>query len=492
MSNDSPFIIGLDFGSHISSLAIWSSEKDSIDVVADDTGSRAIPCTIAFRNEEVLVGQAAVNQQYKNSQNTFDDVLSLFLNSSENDTIFVNALDKDISPADLMTHFFRNIHNQVKSQIGSVVRDCILSVSHIENESLKSRLIAAAQAGGIRIKSIIDESAAILLAYGMDDVNILDSNAIVIDIGWKKTSISIYSIKGGVFHLLGEDISYDINGNILVNLVAEHCAKDFQRKAKFSCMDNQRAMIRLKRECESAIKILAMGAEANISVDSLCEGIDYTGKISRARFEDLCAFPFNQLKLGLTNSLSSLKLSPGAINYVCFGGGCTSHPKVVSIVKSVFPDAILSKLSRLETSEAVCVGATIHGRILSQSGFLSNLPKSTPEIPCIIDKSIAIGDSEKGPFATILPFNASLPFESCSWISTIYSDAYFKIFSLDSSGDEQKTCLLYQISIPTPDASVNNPTRLKLVSRVEVTGEMNISIFIDGSNEPIKSFTISS
>jgi hypothetical protein len=63
---------------------------------------------------------------------------------------------------------------------------------------------------------------------------------------------------------------------------------------------------------------------------------------------------------------------------------------------------------------------------------------------------------------------------------------------LDSSGDEQKTCLLHQILIPTPEASVNNPTRLKLVSRVEVTGEMNISIFIDGSNEPIKSFTISS
>ena len=49
-------IIGLDLGTHLSSIAIWNFEKDSIDVIADDTGSRVIPTSVAFRGDEILTG----------------------------------------------------------------------------------------------------------------------------------------------------------------------------------------------------------------------------------------------------------------------------------------------------------------------------------------------------------------------------------------------------------------------------------------------------
>ena len=57
-------VIGLDLGTHLSSIAIWNLEKDSIDVIADDTGSRVIPTTVAFRGDEILTGQSAVIQQH--------------------------------------------------------------------------------------------------------------------------------------------------------------------------------------------------------------------------------------------------------------------------------------------------------------------------------------------------------------------------------------------------------------------------------------------
>ena len=36
-------VIGIDFGSHHASIALWSKEKDVVDVIADDSGSRTIP-----------------------------------------------------------------------------------------------------------------------------------------------------------------------------------------------------------------------------------------------------------------------------------------------------------------------------------------------------------------------------------------------------------------------------------------------------------------
>jgi hypothetical protein len=36
----------------------------------------------------------------------------------------------------------------------------------------------------------------------------------------------------------------DISGKILVNLLADHCAKDFQRKSKMPCTDSSKSMLR--------------------------------------------------------------------------------------------------------------------------------------------------------------------------------------------------------------------------------------------------------
>ena len=69
-------MIGLDFGSHAASIALWYADKDKVEVIADDLGFRTIPCAVAFRKGmeddkvEILTGPAAVNQAHKNANNT--------------------------------------------------------------------------------------------------------------------------------------------------------------------------------------------------------------------------------------------------------------------------------------------------------------------------------------------------------------------------------------------------------------------------------------
>jgi heat shock protein 1/8 len=358
-------VIGLDFGSHNASLALWHAEKGSYEVFADELGSRVIPCAVAYRGEEVIVGLAALSQSHKNPSNTFLDVRDLILDTSV-ENVHVPVLEKEIPVQELVSHFFRNIHNQVKQQVGKIVRECVVSLPASVSAEAKDRLVESAQAGGIRIKGFITDSSSALVAYGFDDPNSNTASArsVVIDIGWSETKVSVYTTSGGMFFHTATSTSSDICGKVLVKVLTEHCAKDFQRRAKVSCVDSTKSMIRLRTLCEETVKQLSTSQEASVDIDSLFEGIDYSGKISRARFEDLAGIPLMRLKNLIAETLAQAEgLSHADVNNVCLAGGVVAVPKIIATIKSLFPNAAFSK-ARFETSECLCIGAALHARYL--------------------------------------------------------------------------------------------------------------------------------
>jgi molecular chaperone DnaK (HSP70) len=300
-------IIGLDFGSHSSSLALYNCENDTIEVFADDMGSRCIPCVVAFRGEEILVGQVALAQRYKNGPNTFSDLRNIVerVANGEIEDKYVPILEKSLPPLDIVAHFFRHIHNQVKQQMGKVVRDMVVTVPVHANEAYKEQLKLAAKAGGIRIKAFLADSAGALLAHKFDAPQAQRKNVCVVDLGWSSCDVSFYEVQSGIVFPVSSRVSCDITGKSIVDAVAAHCVKDFQRRSKVSCEDNKRAMTRLQLECEGAVRILSTAAETAISIDSLHEGIDYSGRLSRARFEDLNSVSFVSFKRLIEEALSA-------------------------------------------------------------------------------------------------------------------------------------------------------------------------------------------
>jgi heat shock protein 1/8 len=264
---------------------------------------------------------------------------------------------------ELASHFFRNIHNQIKQQMGKPVRETVLSVPSGLSEAVKSRLLEAAQAGGLRIKSFIEDTAATVLAYDIPSLA-APAKALVLDIGWSRAQVAVFSVSGGAVIKLSDKASTAVSGKMFVNAVADHCAKEFARKAKTPCADNTRAMMRLRRECEAAVKALSTGAEATIDIDSLCEGIDFSCKISRARFEDLCGTGFIQIRNMIQEAILAAGIAESLITHVCMSGGLSAVPKVAQVVKAILPAANFPKL-RIESSEAQCVGAALHARDLA-------------------------------------------------------------------------------------------------------------------------------
>lgn len=400
-------IIGIDLGTHSASIAVWHEDKDMLEVLADDLGFRTIPCVVAFRGDEAIVGHSAVGQQHKNAANTFGEVRSLLFDK-DTTHVEVPGLEKNMSVEEINSLFFRNIHNQVKQQAGKIIREAVVTVPAPLDEETTKRYIGAAQAGGIRIKSFIEDSSAALLAYNLDDVDTNTSRTLVVDMGWSRSTVSLYNVSGGVFIKLASSTSTEVSGSIFVKLLAEFCAKDFQRKNKIPCNDNKRAMMRLRRECENAIRTLSTGQEATIDIDSLCEGCDYSSKVSRARFEDLLSIPVIHFKNLLNDVMTKSGLTSADVNQILPSGGPAAMPKVLTTLKAQFTNATFAKV-RFETYEAACIGAAIHGKLLHQLGLLDHAPTQSPKAPTLTRSVYITANPLSGDKIEIIPANSALP-----------------------------------------------------------------------------------
>eukprot|EP00972_Heterocapsa_arctica_P069443 10260721-Heterocapsa_arctica.AAC.1 len=63
--------------------------------------------------------------------------------------------------------------------------------------------------------------------------------------------------------------------------------QEFKRKNRSKdIMGNNRAIRRLRTQCERAKRTLSSSTQATIEIEFLFEGIDYSCSLSRARFEE--------------------------------------------------------------------------------------------------------------------------------------------------------------------------------------------------------------
>jgi L1 cell adhesion molecule like protein len=126
---------------------------------------------------------------------------------------------------------------------------------------------------------------------------------------------------------LGEDIDTRI-----VNYVLE----EFKRKNKVDLSDNKKALRRIRSAAERAKRSLSGQTQANIEIDSLYEGNDFSVNLTRAKFESLCSDIFQKTLEPVERVLKDSKISKGEINDIVLVGGSTRIPKVQELLTNFF------------------------------------------------------------------------------------------------------------------------------------------------------------
>ena len=129
---------------------------------------------------------------------------------------------------------------------------------------------------------------------------------------------------------------------------------------------NQRAIRRLRTQCERAKRTLSSSTQATIEIDSLFEGIDYSCSLSRARFEELCMDYFRNSMGPVEKCLKDSGIDKKSVHDVVLVGGSTRIPKVQSMIQEFFNGKEPNR--SINPDEAVAYGAAVQAAILTGEG----------------------------------------------------------------------------------------------------------------------------
>merc|ERR1712109_389667 len=126
---------------------------------------------------------------------------------------------------------------------------------------------------------------------------------------------------------------------------------------------NQRAIRRLRTQCERAKRTLSSSTQATIEIDSLFEGIDFSCSLSRARFEELNMDYFRNSMGPVEKCMRDSGIDKRNVHEVVLVGGSTRIPKVQSMLQEFFNGKQPCK--SINPDEAVAYGAAVQAAILS-------------------------------------------------------------------------------------------------------------------------------
>ena len=158
-----------------------------------------------------------------------------------------------------------------------------------------------------------------------------DRTQLIVDLGASSLSLNLLSIRDGLAHVLATSSHDDISGNQIDDKLIKFFAKDFTKKTKTPLSvcpakspGEKRAEAKLRLAVEHTKRTLAASpGAATCSVESLIDGLDFTGSINRMRF-DMEARPiYADVASKVVELLAEAGVDASYVDEIVYVGGTT-------------------------------------------------------------------------------------------------------------------------------------------------------------------------
>merc|ERR1712088_994224 len=361
-----------------------------VGIMGNDQGNRTTPSYVAFTDTERLIGDAAKNQVARNPENTVFDAKRLIgrkfadpivqsdiklwpfkvmAGAGDKPMIVVNAQgeEKKFHPEEVSSMILLKMKETAEAYLGTKVNDAVVTVPAYFNDSQRQATKDAGTISGMNVLRIINEPTAAAIAYGLDKKGSGERNILIYDMGGGTFDVSLLTIEDGIFEVKATAGDTHLGGEDFDNRIVDFCLQDFKRKNRGKDMaGNQRAIRRLRTQCERAKRTLSSSTQATIEIDSLFEGVDYSCSLSRARFEELNMDYFRNSMGPVEKCMRDSGIDKRNVHEMVLVGGSTRIPKVQSMLQEFFNGKEPNK--SINPDEAVAFGAAVQAAILTGEG----------------------------------------------------------------------------------------------------------------------------
>ncbi|WP_323847852.1 MAG: molecular chaperone DnaK [Phytoplasma sp.] len=360
-------IIGIDLGTTNSCVSVMEGKEAK--VIINSEGGRTTPSIVAFRNDEILVGEVAKRQMLTNP----DTILSIKRHMGEKG-FTVNIKGKKYTPQEISAMILRNLKKQAEDYLGAEVTNAIITVPAYFNDAQRQATKDAGKIAGLEVKRIINEPTAAALAYGIDKSG-KEQNILVFDLGGGTFDVSILNLAEGNFSVLSTAGDNLLGGDDFDNKIIDFLLKEIKKEHLVDLSKDKAVMQRLKSAAENAKKELSSAMSAQISLpfltmiqkqdqgSSIGESIHFEYNLTRVKFNELTQDLVDRCLIPLKRALKDANIKPEEIQQVLLVGGSTRIPAVQDLVKKTLNKDNLNK--SINPDEVVAMGASIQGGILS-------------------------------------------------------------------------------------------------------------------------------
>ena len=395
-------IIGIDLGTTNSCVSVL--EGGEAKVIPNPEGNRTTPSVVAFKGDEIQVGEVAKRQAITNP----NTVISIKRHMGTDYKEDVNG--KKYSPQEISAMILQNLKATAEAYLGEKVTKAVITVPAYFNDAQRQATKDAGKIAGLEVERIINEPTAAALAYGLEKTDV-DQKVLVFDLGGGTFDVSILELGDGVFEVLATSGDNLLGGDDFDQAIIDYLVEEFKKEQATDLSQDKMAMQRLKDAAEKAKKDLSGVTSTQISLPFISAGangpVHLENTLTRAKFDELTHSLVERTLIPTRQALKDAGLNPSEIDQVILVGGSTRIPAVQEAVKKEMGK---EPHKGVNPDEVVAMGAAIQGGVITGDVKDVVLLDVTP---------LSLGIETMGSVMTVLiPRNTTIPTSKSQVFST--------------------------------------------------------------------------
>jgi len=300
-------------------------------------------------------------------------------------------ISKTLTVSEVASIVIGSLVNSAADFLGQKIQGAVITVPSNFSPSARAALRKSAEAAGVHVLQLLDDPAAAALAYtSLQTPPTDDRISLILDLGASSLDLTLLSIKQGLVHSLASSHTPDIGGDAIDEKLVGFFAKEFTKKTKISLSPTSkepadvRALTKLRLAVEQTKRTLsASPSAASCSVESLKDGLDFSGTINRLRFDIEMKPIYSAVTEAIKTLLESASVDSALLDEVVLVGATTLLPGLTNQLVTIIDESTPIR-SEIDPSQVLNRGAAV------QAGLLSSLSPNNPLLAAFEDDCKAL------------------------------------------------------------------------------------------------------